>query len=96
MRESNWHILNSPNAASRENFMSVLKNLRRILVRATLSPNAISTAIADVSMDTAGESYNSALPAANGVEVSVNKLNQCDIFLSEKVFFNSILLKLCI
>ncbi|CAH0716594.1 unnamed protein product, partial [Brenthis ino] len=69
LREANWHILNSPNAASRENFMSVLKNLRRILVRATLSPNAISTAIADVSMDTAGESYNSALPAANGVEI---------------------------
>lgn len=50
--------------------MSVLKNLRRVLVRATLSEELLSTAIADVSMDTASEISDSTSPAAKSVEVS--------------------------
>lgn len=52
--------------------MSVLKNLRRVLVRATLAPNISSTAIADVSMDTATESSATDEPVAKGVEVGLN------------------------
>nr|XP_026490200.1 basement membrane-specific heparan sulfate proteoglycan core protein isoform X1 [Vanessa tameamea] len=69
LRETNWYKLNSPEAASRDEFMSVLKNLKRVLVRATIAENITSTAIADVSMDTAVESYDAAAPAAKGVEV---------------------------
>ncbi|XP_050360627.1 basement membrane-specific heparan sulfate proteoglycan core protein isoform X11 [Nymphalis io] len=69
LRETNWYKLNSPEAASRDEFMSVLKNLRRVLVRATIAENITSTAIADVSMDTAVESYDATAPAAKGVEV---------------------------
>ncbi|CAH2103371.1 unnamed protein product [Euphydryas editha] len=69
LREANWYKLNSLEAATREDFMSVLKNLKRVLVRATLSDNIVSTAISDVSMDTAVESYDPTAPAAKGVEV---------------------------
>ncbi|XP_073959315.1 basement membrane-specific heparan sulfate proteoglycan core protein-like [Choristoneura fumiferana] len=46
--------------------MSVLKNLKRVLVRATLTRNLLSTSIADVSMDTAGEAFGAA--SAKGIE----------------------------
>lgn len=57
--------------------MSVLKNVKRVLVRATLSTKAISTAIADVSMDTAVESYDPAFPVATGVEVCLAYFINC-------------------
>lgn len=69
LREADWHKMNSPNPVTREDFMSVLKDLKRVLVRATLSDNIQSTAIADVSMDTAVESNDPTAPAAKGVEV---------------------------
>ncbi|CAG9782356.1 unnamed protein product [Diatraea saccharalis] len=55
LTESNWFLLNYATPASRSDFMSVLRNLRRVLVRATLVRNIESSSIADVSMDTAGE-----------------------------------------
>ncbi|XP_050682975.1 basement membrane-specific heparan sulfate proteoglycan core protein isoform X5 [Leptidea sinapis] len=69
LREDDWYILNSVQPVSRSDFMRVLKKLRRVLVRATLTPNVTSTAIADVSMDTATESYDSLMPTAKGIEV---------------------------
>ncbi|XP_045509969.1 basement membrane-specific heparan sulfate proteoglycan core protein isoform X5 [Colias croceus] len=69
LRENNWFVLNSAQPASRHDFMGVLKNLRRVLVRATLSDRITSTAIADVSMDTAAESYDTTSPVAKGVEM---------------------------
>ncbi|XP_038216734.1 basement membrane-specific heparan sulfate proteoglycan core protein-like isoform X5 [Zerene cesonia] len=69
LRETDWFILNSATPASRHDFMAVLKNLRRVLVRATLSDRITSTAIADVSMDTAAESYDTTSPVAKGVEM---------------------------
>lgn len=55
---------------SREVFMSVLKSVRRVLVRATLTPrNLMSTSIADVSMETAVVSSDSSSRAAKGIEV---------------------------
>lgn len=68
LRETDWYVLNSASPASRSQFMQVLKNLRRVLVRATLVRNIVSTTIADVSMDTATENFNGA-PSAKGVEV---------------------------
>lgn len=49
--------------------MDVLKNLRRVLVRATLSTTTTSTAIADVSMDTADVNAPGFLP---GKEIEVS------------------------
>lgn len=65
-----WYILNSVTPASREDFMNVLKKLRRVLVKATLTqePTIQSTAIADVSMDTATDGFQG--QPASGVEVS--------------------------
>ncbi|XP_069364955.1 basement membrane-specific heparan sulfate proteoglycan core protein isoform X4 [Maniola hyperantus] len=69
LRENRWHNLNSFDETSREVFMSVLKNLKRVLVRATLvQQNIMSTSIADVSMDTAAVSYDSSSRAAIGIE----------------------------
>ncbi|KAJ0183614.1 hypothetical protein K1T71_000037 [Dendrolimus kikuchii] len=68
LRESGWYVLNTASPASRSQFMQVLKNLRRVLVRATLVRNILSTTIADVSMDTATENFYGA-PPAKGVEV---------------------------
>ncbi|XP_049885171.1 basement membrane-specific heparan sulfate proteoglycan core protein-like isoform X3 [Pectinophora gossypiella] len=69
LRESGWFLLNTATPANRNDFMAVLKKLRRVLVRATLTPNILSTAIADVSMDTAAEIYNPQSPVAKGVEI---------------------------
>ncbi|XP_041987673.1 basement membrane-specific heparan sulfate proteoglycan core protein-like isoform X2 [Aricia agestis] len=69
LREDGWYILNSAERASRFDFMAVLKDIKRVLVRATLSRNILSTSISDVSMDTAAESYDPNLPAATGVEI---------------------------
>ncbi|XP_068617476.1 basement membrane-specific heparan sulfate proteoglycan core protein isoform X3 [Battus philenor] len=69
LREEGWYILNTPTPASREDFMFILQDLKRVLVKATLSPDITSTAIADVSMDTATEIYSNGSPAARGVEV---------------------------
>ncbi|CAK1554719.1 unnamed protein product [Leptosia nina] len=69
LQENGWYILNSPRPASRQDFMSVLKNLQRVLVRATLVEKITATAIADVSMDTAAESFDSTSPVAKSVEV---------------------------
>nr|XP_032526331.1 basement membrane-specific heparan sulfate proteoglycan core protein [Danaus plexippus plexippus] len=71
LRENNWFILNTANRASRFDFMSVLKNLNRVLVRATLNPYIYSTSIADVSMDTAAEGSDPTSPAARGVELCI-------------------------
>ncbi|CAH4038667.1 unnamed protein product [Pieris brassicae] len=71
LQESGWFILNTPTPASRRDFMSVLKNLRRVLVRATLSDDVLSTAIADVSMDTASELSDSSSPVAKSVEICI-------------------------
>ncbi|CAK1588065.1 unnamed protein product [Parnassius mnemosyne] len=69
LRESGWYLLNTAVPASREDFMFVLKDLKRVLVKATLSPNITSSAIADVSMDTATEMYDNGAQAAKGVEI---------------------------
>ncbi|RVE42173.1 hypothetical protein evm_013174 [Chilo suppressalis] len=73
LSESNWFLLNYATPASRSDLMSVLRDLRRVLVRATLVRNIESTSIADVSMDTAGEqSFAGPLdssPRATSVEV---------------------------
>lgn len=53
--------------------MAVLKNLRRVLVRATLSRTTTSTAIADVAMDTVTELSPGFTPAK---EIEVRKINQ--------------------
>lgn len=66
--ERGWFLLNSRTPASRSDFMAVLKNLKRVLIRATLTPNILSTSIADVSMDTAGEAFGA--PSAKGIEVN--------------------------
>lgn len=50
--------------------MSVLKNLRRVLVRATLTSTTTSTAIADVAMDTVTEMSPGFTPAK---EIEVRK-----------------------
>ncbi|XP_045489882.1 basement membrane-specific heparan sulfate proteoglycan core protein isoform X8 [Pieris rapae] len=71
LQESGWFILNTATPASRRDFMSVLKNLRRVLVRATLSDELLSTAIADVSMDTASELSDSTSPVAKSVEICI-------------------------
>lgn len=52
--------------------MGVLKNLRRVLVRATLTGTTLSTAIADVAMDTATVSPGFT-PAK---EIEVRQINQ--------------------
>lgn len=51
--------------------MSVLRNLKRVLVRATVAPIIYDTTIADVSMDTATQNYDAVLPAAKGIEVCI-------------------------
>ncbi|XP_061720060.1 basement membrane-specific heparan sulfate proteoglycan core protein isoform X2 [Cydia pomonella] len=57
--EKNWYVLNTRVPASRNVFMSVLKNLKRVLVRATLADlqreKLTSTSIAIVAMDKASE-----------------------------------------
>lgn len=72
--EDGWFLLNSAVAASRSDFMRVLKNLRRVLVRATIADNLISTSIADVSMETATETAQPGAPLAKGVEVKISDL----------------------
>ncbi|XP_045784357.1 basement membrane-specific heparan sulfate proteoglycan core protein-like isoform X5 [Maniola jurtina] len=69
LRENRWHNLNSLDETTREVFMSVLKNLKRVLVRATLvQQNILTTSIADVSMETAVVSYDASSRAAKGIE----------------------------
>lgn len=65
--------MNTVTPATRTNFMSVLRNLKRVLVRATVVPIIDDTTIADVSMDTATESYDPILPTAKGIEVRFAK-----------------------
>lgn len=67
--EEEWFTENTATRASRAEFMSVLKKLRRVLVRATLTKDQHlqSTSIADVSMDTATDSLGGV--PARGVEV---------------------------
>ncbi|XP_047041100.1 basement membrane-specific heparan sulfate proteoglycan core protein-like isoform X2 [Helicoverpa zea] len=69
LKEDGWFILNTVNPATRSNFMSVLRNLKRVLVRATVAPSIYDTAIADVSMDTASQNYDAVLPSAKGIEI---------------------------
>lgn len=69
LKEDGWYILNTVTPATRSDFMSVLRNLKRVLVRATVAPNVYDTSIADVSMDTATPNYDAVLPAAKGIEV---------------------------
>ncbi|KAH9644190.1 hypothetical protein HF086_008679, partial [Spodoptera exigua] len=69
LKEDGWYILNTVTPATRSNFMSVLRNLKRVLVRATVVPIIDDTTIADVSMDTATENYDPILPAAKGIEI---------------------------
>ncbi|XP_022832802.1 basement membrane-specific heparan sulfate proteoglycan core protein-like isoform X3 [Spodoptera litura] len=69
LKEEGWYILNTVTPATRSNFMSVLRNLKRVLVRATVVPIIDDTTIADVSMDTATENYDPILPAAKGIEI---------------------------
>ncbi|KAI5637001.1 immunoglobulin domain-containing protein [Phthorimaea operculella] len=70
IREGSWYILNSATPATRNDIMSVLKDLKRVLVRADVAPNLISTSIADVSMGTAIDNMDSQ-PQAKGIEVCV-------------------------
>ncbi|XP_048488585.1 basement membrane-specific heparan sulfate proteoglycan core protein isoform X3 [Plutella xylostella] len=69
LTEDGWYIYNTATPANRNDFMNVLKNLRRVLVKATVtrSPRLQSTSIADVSMDTAFADLNG--PPVKGVEV---------------------------
>ncbi|KAJ8737484.1 hypothetical protein PYW08_000079 [Mythimna loreyi] len=69
LKEDGWYILNTVNPATRSNFMSVLRNLKRVLVRATVVPILYDTTIADVSMDTAAQNYDAILPSAKGIEI---------------------------
>nr|XP_037874357.1 basement membrane-specific heparan sulfate proteoglycan core protein isoform X3 [Bombyx mori] len=69
LSEDNWFLLNTATPVTRNTFMNVLKDLKRVLVRATLDPNVLSTSIADVSMDTATIMYEQDLPVAKGVEI---------------------------
>uniref|UniRef100_A0A2A4JYV4 Hemolin n=1 Tax=Heliothis virescens TaxID=7102 RepID=A0A2A4JYV4_HELVI len=69
LKEEGWFILNTVNPATRSDFMSVLRNLKRVLVRATVAPSIYDTAIADVSMDTASQNYDAVLPSAKGIEI---------------------------
>lgn len=73
LKEDGWFILNTVNPATRSNFMSVLRNLKRVLVRATVVPDIYDTTIADVSMDTATQNYDAVLPSAKGIEVRNHK-----------------------
>ncbi|XP_052746482.1 basement membrane-specific heparan sulfate proteoglycan core protein isoform X2 [Bicyclus anynana] len=69
LRENYWYNLNSFDHTSREVFMSVLKNLKRVLVRATLiQQNILTTSIADVSMESAAVSYDPSSRAAKDIE----------------------------
>lgn len=49
--------------------MYVLKSLKRVLVKATLADDILSTRIADVSMDTATDQYQVNAEIAKGIEV---------------------------
>ncbi|KOB69320.1 Terribly reduced optic lobes [Operophtera brumata] len=69
LRENGWTLLNTATAADRSDFMRVLKSLRRVLVKATLADNIVSTSIADVSMDTATEISQPNALVAKGVEI---------------------------
>lgn len=70
LREEGWTLLNTAVAADRSDFMHVLKSLRRVLVKATLAENILSTSIADVSMDTATDQLQVNAQFAKGIEVS--------------------------
>ncbi|XP_052752510.1 basement membrane-specific heparan sulfate proteoglycan core protein isoform X3 [Galleria mellonella] len=69
LQEEGWYILNTVTPASRNDFMNVLRSLRRVLVKATLTPDILSTTIADVSMDTASTFADRGYPAVKSVEV---------------------------
>ncbi|KAL0852381.1 hypothetical protein ABMA28_000578 [Loxostege sticticalis] len=69
LTEQGWFLQNYATPASRANFLSVLRSLKRVLVRATLVQNIESSSIADVSMDTATEMNDPAFPQATGVEI---------------------------
>ncbi|XP_072931305.1 basement membrane-specific heparan sulfate proteoglycan core protein [Epargyreus clarus] len=69
LTEHGWFIMNSGVPASRQDFMTVLRSLKRVLVRATLVPNLTLTSIADVAMDTATEVSDPNMPVATGVEI---------------------------
>ncbi|XP_060809746.1 basement membrane-specific heparan sulfate proteoglycan core protein isoform X4 [Amyelois transitella] len=69
LREGEWLLLNSATPASRNDMMNVLKSLRRVLVKATLTQDLLSTSIADVSMDTATTISGSEYPSVKGIEV---------------------------
>ncbi|XP_053624887.1 basement membrane-specific heparan sulfate proteoglycan core protein isoform X4 [Plodia interpunctella] len=69
LQEGEWYLLNTAVPASRNDFMNVLKSLRRVLVKATLTRNLLSTSIADVSMDTATIISGSEYEPVRGIEV---------------------------
>ncbi|XP_028173989.1 basement membrane-specific heparan sulfate proteoglycan core protein isoform X3 [Ostrinia furnacalis] len=69
LSEKGWYLQNYGLPASRADFLSVLRNLRRVLVRATLTMNIESSSIADVQMDTATEMNDPGFPRATGVEI---------------------------
>lgn len=70
LTEKGWKHYGDGAEVSREMFMSILKDLKRVLVRATLSNEITATAIADVSMDDAtNRPHRPGLPPADGVEI---------------------------
>lgn len=69
LTERGWYRVGTTTSATRSDFMRVLKSLRQVLVRATLTENIASTSIADVSMDIAAENPQPGAMAALGVEV---------------------------
>ncbi|KAL4717631.1 hypothetical protein ACJJTC_000780, partial [Scirpophaga incertulas] len=69
LTESHWLMLIYDTPVTRSDFMSVLRNLKRVLVRATLVKRLSSTSIADVAMDTATAIYDPLSPGATGVEI---------------------------
>ncbi|KAM3968767.1 basement membrane-specific heparan sulfate proteoglycan core protein isoform 3-T3 [Aphomia sociella] len=71
LQEDGWYVLNTVTPASRSDFMNVLKSLKRVLVKATLTGNILSTTIADVSMDTATTFSDPAYPSVKSVEVCI-------------------------
>lgn len=70
LNEKEWIDRTTGQPVTRALFMKVLATLERVMVKATSSGFLYSTAIADVSMDTAHK-YYSGVPA-HGVEVILN------------------------
>ncbi|XP_075991621.1 terribly reduced optic lobes isoform X3 [Anticarsia gemmatalis] len=69
LSETGWYLLNSNTPATHSNFMNVLKNLKRVLVRATVAQNIYATTIADVYMESAIKTSDPRQAIAKGIEV---------------------------